>query len=132
MTSWSDLQLKELSLRSNHKVVPDTAGEYRWMHKIDNEWSIHSIKVFEDEDQAYSWMYFWVAKWDAELMDRQTRTARGKQRKLRALRKNTRKTTTQKIQELRTLMAEYTVQDIANEFGVSRSTVDRAIKLMTF
>ena len=93
MTSWSDLQLQELSNRTNHKVVPDTAGEFRWMHKIDNEWSIHSIKVFEDEDKAYSWMYFWLAKWGQELMDRQAKTFRGKQRKLRALRKNTRKTT---------------------------------------
>ena len=132
MTSWNLEELEQLRIRGNHKVVKDIAGEFRWMHKLNDKWDVHSIKVFEEENQAYNWMYFWLDKWSKEFVDRQDREFRGRQRKLRALRKNTRKTNVQKIQQLRTLMTSWTIQEIANEMKVSKSTVDRAIKQMTF
>lgn len=129
MTSWSDLQLEELSDLSNHKVVPDTAGEYNWMHKLNGKWEIHSIKVFEEENVALNWLYFWIDKWTKELMDRKALQARRANRRLKAIRRSVTMTNKTKALELRTLMTSYTIQDIANELSVSLSTAKRYLTL---
>ena len=68
MTNWSDEQLERLVNVDNHKMVKDVAGETRWVHSLSQgKWNTHSIKVFEDEKTAYSWLYFWIPKWDSEL-----------------------------------------------------------------
>ena len=88
MTSWNDLQLDKLSNISNHKVVPDIAGEFNWMHNINGKWELHSIKVFEEENVAYSWMYFWLDKYNKELTDRRATQARRSKRGLKAVRRS--------------------------------------------
>ena len=128
MTSWSDLQLEELSNLSNHKVVPDTAGEYRWMHKLDGRWEIHSIKVFEEENVALNWMYFWLDKWGKELDDRRAMQARRSKRRLKAIRRSVIMTNKEKALEIRTLMTSWNIQEIANELSISKATVERALK----
>lgn len=125
MTSWSDLQLEELSNLSNHKVVPDTAGEFRWMHKLNGKWEIHSIKVFEQENVALNWLYFWLDKWTKELMDRKAMKARRAKRRLKAIRRSITMTNKEKALEIRTLMTDWTQQEIANELSVNRKTVMR-------
>ena len=129
MTSWSDLQLQELSNRTNHKVVPDTAGEFRWMHKLNGKWEIHSIKVFEQENVALNWLYFWVDKWTKELQDRRAIQARRSKRRLKAIRRSITMTNKDKALEIRTLMTDWTQQEIANELSISRSTVKRYLNL---
>mgnify|MGYP003676021954 CR=1 FL=1 len=129
MSSWSDLQLEQLSNRTNHKVVPDTAGEFRWMHKLNSKWEIHSIKVFEEENVAYSWMYFQLDRWDKELKDRRATQARRSKRRLKAIRRSVTMTNKSKAIELRTLMTDWTQQEIANELSISRSTVKRYLNL---
>jgi DNA-binding CsgD family transcriptional regulator len=129
MTSWSDLQLEELRELSNHKVVPDTAGEFRWMHKLNGKWEIHSIKVFEEENVALNWMYFWLDKWNKELADRRALAARRSNRRLKAIRRNITMTNKEKAIELRTLMTSWTQQEIANELSISRSTAKRYLNL---
>ena len=125
MTSWSDLQLEQLRKLSNHKVVPDTAGEYNWMHKLDGKWELHSIKVFEDENVALNWLYFWLDKWGKELDDRLALQARRAKRRLKAIRRSITMTNKEKAIELRTLMTSWTQQEIANELNINRRTVIR-------
>ena len=129
MTSWSDLHLEELSNLSNHKVVADTAGEYNWMHYINGKWELHSIKVFEEENTAWNWAYFWVDKWGKELDDRRATQARRSKRRLKAIRRSVSMTNKSKALEIRTLMTDWTQQEIANELSISRSTVKRYLNL---
>jgi hypothetical protein len=128
MTSWTNSELRELISVRNHKVSPDIAGEFRWYHKLNGKWEIHSIQVFEDENKPLSWMYHWIAKWGEELEQREVKANRSIQRKLRAIRKSVRKTNKVKALEIRTLMTNYTVQEIANELSVSLSTAKRYLK----
>tara|TARA_R110002096_G_scaffold8986_1_gene36279 strand:+ start:31111 stop:31500 length:390 start_codon:yes stop_codon:yes gene_type:complete len=125
MTSWNDLQLDKLSNISNHKVVPDIAGEFNWMHNINGKWELHSIKVFEEENVAYSWMYFWLDKYNKELTDRRATQARRSKRRMKAIRRSVTMTNKEKALEIRTLMTSWTQQEIANELSIGKRTVER-------
>jgi DNA-binding transcriptional regulator LsrR (DeoR family) len=125
MTSWNDLQLDKLSNISNHKVVPDIAGEFNWMHNINGKWELHSIKVFEQENVAYSWMYFWLDKYNKELTDRRATQARRSKRRMKAIRRSVTMTNKEKALEIRTLMTSWTQQEIANELSIGKRTVER-------
>ncbi len=125
MTSWSNKQLEELVNMDNHKIVQDTAGEWRWMHNINGKWEMHSIKIFDDSNTPYSWLYFWIDLWDAELKERKQSKFRSKQRKLRAISRNTRMTNKAKAIEIKNIFPEYTIQEIANTLSVSLSTAKR-------
>tara|TARA_R110000765_G_scaffold413152_1_gene513082 strand:- start:80 stop:469 length:390 start_codon:yes stop_codon:yes gene_type:complete len=125
MTSWNDLQLEKLSNISNHKVVPDIAGEFNWMHNINGKWELHSIKVFEQENVAYSWMYFWLDKYNKELTDRRATQARRSKRRMKAIRRSVTMTNKEKALEIRTLMTSWTQQEIANELSIGKRTVER-------
>ena len=125
MTSWSDLQLEELSNRTNHKVVPDIAGEFNWMHNINGKWELHSVKVFEEENVAYGWMYFWLDKYNKELTDRRATQARRSKRRMKAIRRSVTMTNKEKALEIRTLMTSWTQQEIANELSIGKRTVER-------
>jgi len=125
MTSWNDLQLDKLSNISNHKVVPDIAGEFNWMHNINGKWELHSIKVFEEENVAYSWMYFWLDKYNKELTDRRATQARRSKRRMKAIRRSVTMTNKEKALEIRTLMTSWNIQEIANELSIGKRTVER-------
>ena len=78
MTNWSDEQLERLVNVDNHKMVKDVAGETRWMHSLSQgKWNTHSIKVFEDEKKAYSWLYFWIPKFLIILLGLYNKGLRG-------------------------------------------------------
>lgn len=129
MTNWSDEQLERLVNIDNHKMVKDVAGETRWMHSlIQGKWSIHSVKVFEDEKMAYSWLYFWIPKWDSELRLRKSTRAIKVRKRLKRIKRSVRMIISDKIIEMSILLPNYTHTDIANELGVSRSTVTRALR----
>tara|TARA_R110001592_G_scaffold247171_1_gene509225 strand:- start:302 stop:691 length:390 start_codon:yes stop_codon:yes gene_type:complete len=129
MTNWSDEQLERLVNVDNHKMVKDVAGETRWMHSLSQgKWNTHSIKVFEDEKIAYSWLYFWIPKWDSELRLRKSTRAIKVRKRLKRIKRSVRMIISDKIIEMSVLLPNYTHTDIANELGVSRSTVTRALK----
>tara|TARA_R110000751_G_scaffold53664_1_gene116086 strand:+ start:744 stop:1133 length:390 start_codon:yes stop_codon:yes gene_type:complete len=129
MTSWNDEQLERLVNIDNHKMVKDSAGETRWMSSmVHTKWDIHSIKVFEEEKLAYSWLYFWITKWDDELRLRKSTRAIQVRKRLKRIKRSVRMLVSDKILELSELLPSYTHTDIANELGVSRATVTRALK----
>jgi hypothetical protein len=128
MTSWTDEQLDRLVNIDNHKMVKDSAGETRWMHSLLNGvWDIHSIKVFEEEKLAYSWLYFWITKWDEELRLRKSTRAIQVRKQVKRIKRSVRTVVSDKVVELKSLLTSYTNQEIANELGVSISTVKRAL-----
>tara|TARA_R110000765_G_scaffold400985_1_gene496256 strand:- start:205 stop:591 length:387 start_codon:yes stop_codon:yes gene_type:complete len=128
MTSWSNEELRKLTNLANHKISADIAGEYVWSHNLSGKWEIHSIQVFTEMNKAYSWLYFWLDNWGKELREREIKKAKADRRRLKVIKKSTKMTNKEKVLELRTLMTSYTLQDIANEIGVSLSTVKRSLK----
>lgn len=131
MTSWTDDQLKQLRELSNHKVVADISGEYNWMHNINGKWEVHSVKVFKYQNTAYSWLYFWIDKWGKELDNRLSSKLKQDRSKLKSIKRSKFMTNKEKIKSIRTLMTNYTIQEIANELSLSASTVKRSIRQMT-
>ena len=128
-TNWSDSDLERLVNIENHKMVKDSAGETRWMHSIeDGKWEVHSIKVFEDEKMCYAWMYFWLEKWDKEIRLRRSTRAIAVRKRVKRIKRSVRMMVHEKIEEICTLLPNHSQLDIANELGVSRSTVTRALK----
>tara|TARA_R110000765_G_scaffold354273_1_gene444353 strand:- start:362 stop:763 length:402 start_codon:yes stop_codon:yes gene_type:complete len=132
MTSWNDEQLERLVNIDNHKMVKDSAGETRWMHSLLNGvWDIHSIKVFEEEKLAYSWLYFWITKWDEELRLRKSTRAIQVRKRLKRIKRSVRMLVSDKVIELSELLPSYTHTDIANELSISTKSVQRALKQMS-
>ena len=130
-TSWSDDNLTALCRVENHKIVKDSNGCFRWYHKLNGEWFIHSIWVFEDYKKPASYLHFWLAMWSKELSQRQQKAIRlrtAKTRKARLIKKSLRKATKDKIIELSSLFPEYSKQELANELDVSLNTVKRALR----
>ena len=52
-TSWTDSQLEQLYKPFNHKIEFD-GYQYKWLHKLDGVWNIHSLKLFDDENSLVS------------------------------------------------------------------------------
>ena len=125
MTSWTTEELEQLSDLDNHKIVRDSAGEYLWKHKLDNKWEMHSIKVFEEINTPYSWLYFWIDKWSKELRERRARVARQTRRRMNRVRRSKRMTNKEKAIEIRNISDSHTVQEIANELSISKRSVER-------
>jgi len=128
ITSWRNESLSELSNRNNHKVVKDTAGEYRWYHKLNGKWSIHSIKVFEDEATPLHWMHTWLSMWRNELDRRITKKASRDRRAKKSVLRSSKTSKQQKAILLSELLSEYTQQELANELQVSIATLKRYLK----
>jgi len=128
MTSWSDSELEQLSSVDNHKVIKDIAGEYRWMHKLNGKWSVHSIKIFENESTPLAWMYMWLTMWSDELKSRREAATRKLRRERKRINRSTRLTIKEKAKALRTLLPDFTQQELANEVGVGIATVKRYLK----
>lgn len=130
-TSWNNDDLAALCKIENHKIVKDKDGRSRWYHKLNGEWTIHSIWIFEDYKKPASYLHFWLAMWNKELNQRQNKAIRlrtAKNRKARLLKKSLRKATKDKVKELSSLFPEYSKQDLANELDVSIRTVQRALR----
>ena len=69
VTSWDTDQLEKLSKFINHRIIYD-GYNYRWEHKINGKWELHSIKLFDDNKKPYSWIKYWMYKWEIEWMER--------------------------------------------------------------
>jgi DNA-binding MurR/RpiR family transcriptional regulator len=73
-------------------------------------------------------LYFWITKWDEELRLRKSTRAIQVRKRLKRIKRSVRMLVSDKILELSELLPSYTHTDIANELGVSRATVTRALK----
>ncbi len=125
MTSWTTEELEQLSYLENHKIVRDSAGEYIWKHKLNNKWELHSVKVFEEMNTPYSWLYFWIDKWSKELRERKVKALKQYKRKLDRVRRSKRMTNKEKAIAIRNISDSHTVQEIANELSISKRSVER-------
>jgi len=74
ITSWSDSHLRQLSVLTNHKIIYD-GYDYRWLHFLDGEWSIHSVKFFKGYKQCYNWIRSTVYRWGKEIASRDAKKA---------------------------------------------------------
>ena len=68
-TSWSDEDLKSLTIVKNHKIVFD-GYEYTWYRKLKNDWEIHFIRNFKDSKKAFTYLKYNISKWNKELNSR--------------------------------------------------------------
>ena len=127
-TSWTTEQLHQLSQRFNHKIVKDNAGEYRWYNNIENKWQIHSIQVYETYSKPASFLEYWLVKWNDEYTDRINKEFRQRRRQYKRLKRKVKITQTELVNELKGLFPEWTNQEIANDLGISPSTVKRCIR----
>ena len=68
-TSWSDEDLKSLTIVKNHKIVFD-GYEYTWYRKLKDDWEIHFIRNFKDRKKAFAYLKYNISKWNKELNNR--------------------------------------------------------------
>lgn len=68
-TSWTDNELEQLYKPYNHKIEFD-GYQYKWLHKLDGVWNIHSLKLFDDENSLVSNMNLCYYLWELELKNR--------------------------------------------------------------
>lgn len=71
-SNWTTNELRQLKEPTNHSIIWD-GYDYYWNHFIDSEWSLHSTKHFEDFNKPFSWLKYWLHKWNAEYTRRQER-----------------------------------------------------------
>ena len=138
VTSWSDNHLSQLSVLTNHKIIYD-GYEYRWLHFIDGEWSIHSVKYFEDYKQPYSWIRECVYRWSKELQGREARKQSKEyykimfqsleiDRKIFDISKEHEIKTFEKIKQIKELRPEMDKKDVAELLDISVRSVERYLK----
>ena len=68
-TSWSNEDLKKLTIVKNHKIVFD-GYEYTWYRKLKDDWEIHFIRNFKDRKKAFAYLKYNISKWNKELNNR--------------------------------------------------------------
>lgn len=130
MSNWTNLELEKLSNPDNHKIVSD-GYNCRWYNKISGNWSIHSIKVFEDYDKPYSWLQWNLAQWSKELASRRLKQARmGRRiaRKIRRICQEQERSTFLKVLEIHRLNPKLNHHEIGLMIGVSKQLVGRYVK----
>ena len=130
-TSWSTDKLSQLCNPSNHKIK--FAGfQYRWYHKLDGKWELHSIKHFDNFNKPFSWMQFNLGTWTKELRARGVKEAarmRAVERKIRKISEEHDYDTFNKVIEISKLDSELTAKDISLILGVSVQMTRKYIKL---
>lgn len=133
-TSWTTEQLSELINADNHKVVYD-GYHYRWHKKILGKWSIQSLQLYDTYDKASHHLHYWLAKWREELNSRidtenkiLLKKTKDNRRKIARIVRRHNLDVTEKALEIHKLNDKLTHQDIANELGVSKKTIQRAFK----
>jgi hypothetical protein len=67
--SWSNEDLKKLTIVKNHKIVFD-GYEYTWYRKLKDDWEIHFIRNFKDRKKAFAYLKYNISKWNKELNNR--------------------------------------------------------------
>ncbi|MEB8328311.1 hypothetical protein OO009_03005 [Flavobacteriaceae bacterium KMM 6897] len=130
MINWTNLELERLLDPDNHKIVSD-GYDWRWYNKMSGKWTIHSIKVFEDENTPYAWLQYNSAQWLKELTARRFKKARKERsiaRKIRLICQEQERSTYFKVLEIHRLNPKLSHNEIALLIGVSRQLVDRYVK----
>ncbi len=114
-SNWTTDQLRQLKEQTNHAINYD-GWNYHWYHYIDGEWSLHAIKDFEDFEKPYSWMRYWLSKYNNEYNKR-----------LDILMKRLLKTTliSKKIEIVEELKPNLTNTEMASYLRVSVKTIQR-------
>ena len=129
-TSWSNKELEKLCNPENHKIVYD-GFDYRWFHRINGKWEIHSIYYFKDYDKPYSLLRYNLAVWSKELTTRRIEKARKVKRRQNRIERISKERTfdnTKKAMEIHSIMPELTNEEIGNILGVSKQMIGRYLK----
>lgn len=129
MSSWTDKELERLCDPMNHKIVSD-GFDYRWYHKLNGKWEIHSIKVFEDYEKPYSWLQYWLSNWSKELTQRRKNYARNKQKitnRIKRISEMHDHSTHQKVLRIHSIDPSLTNQEIGLELNISDRMVRKYI-----
>lgn len=130
MSSWSTEHLKQLKEITNHKVVYD-GYEFVWMSKLDDTWSRHYIRNFEEYKQPMSWIYFNISMWDSEYRNRQATYLKDMMKdldveiKITQISREANVRTKNKIKEILQLKPNMSNKDVADILGVTIRTVER-------
>ena len=129
MSSWSIEHLRQLKEITNHKVVYD-GYEFVWLSKLDNKWSRHYIRNFTDYNTPMSWIYFCIAKWNKEYLDRQNsyiidmRKELDIEIKITEISRDAKAKTKAKIKEIIELKPNISNKDIADILGVTIKSIE--------
>ena len=135
ITSWSDSHLRQLSVLTNHKIVYD-GYDYRWLHFLDGEWSIHSVKFFNDYKQCYNWIRSTVYRWEKEITSRDLKRASKEyysnmfkdlevDRQIHDISKDHESKTYEKVKQIVELRPSISRDDIAELLNISTRSVNR-------
>jgi len=128
---WTDEELLVLSNSNNHKIVRLKSGDYMWKRKLVNVWENHCVDTFENYNKPHAFLHYALSKWIWELKHRQesrNRSYRAARRKLGLIKRSVTRTVADKIKEINLLGLNLNQQELANEMGVSLSTVERALR----
>lgn len=137
MTSWADEELNLLCNPENHRIYFD-GYDYIWERKFGKKWGRHSILEFKDYATPYSYLCYWLAVWNHELMTRRRRRMqkeRTAQRKINRLIAKYNRTEAERNEELKDIIVKMqrlspkmTHEQIAHKLGISRYKVTRILQ----
>ena len=136
-TSWSTEDLQQLINPLNHRVRFDGYG-FIWEHKLDGEWSLHSVYKYREYKYYVHLIHFHTSSWKSEL-DQRIREAtieglreikkRGKVlKKVAEVTSYSDMKTEDKVKLISELLPDESQAYIAEVLNVSRATVNRHLK----
>ncbi|WZE63648.1 hypothetical protein PANI_CDS0129 [Maribacter phage Panino] len=130
MTSWKDEELNLLCDPTNHRIFYD-GYKYIWQNRVHGRWRIHCVKEFDDYSTPYSWLQYWLAVWNHELMSRRKailRKERRTQRKVKRIQEEFEISTVDKVKQIHKLRPELSAKEIGNLLNVSKQLVNRYLR----
>ena len=127
-------ELKDLKELQNHKILFD-GYNYRWYSKINNNWNIHSIKLFDNYEQPFSWIKFSIAIWEEKYNKlilkenrkhiRQVKKELKMQYKLHNIKRQAELSNKKKISEVLKIKPDISNNEICDLLGLSRMQIHR-------
>lgn len=127
-------ELKDLKELQNHKIEFD-GYNYIWYSKINNNWNIHSIKLFDDYKQPFSWIKFNIAIWEKQynklvLKENRKHIRQVKKElkiayKLHNIKRQAELSNTNKVNEILKIKPDISNSKICELLGLSRMQVHR-------
>ena len=127
-------ELKDLKELQNHKIKFD-GYNYRWYSKVNNNWDIHSIKLFDDYKQPFSWIKFSIAIWEKEYNKlvlkenrkhiRQVKKELKMQYKLHNIKRQAELSNINKVNEILKIKPDISNNEICDLLGLSRMQIHR-------
>jgi hypothetical protein len=127
-------ELKDLKEFQNHKILFD-GYHYRWYSKINNNWNLHSIKLFDNYNKPFSWIKFNISIWKKEynkfvLEENKKHIRRIKkelkiQYKLHNIKRQAELSNINKVNEILKIKPDISNNEICDLLGLSRMQVHR-------